>query len=128
MPVTLPILCVRSVSATSKLMAEVFGWRETHGGEEFGELCDHNDERGLWLHALDAHEHARFRNNSLGGFGRGMAIYVFVDDIDAVYARVQERELQLIEDLAVNPNAGFREFTFTEENGYMFSVAERPSW
>jgi hypothetical protein len=63
-----------------------------------------------------------------GGFGRGFAIYAFVDDIDAVYAETTERSLQLLEGLAVNPNAGFREFTFAEENGYKFSVAEPPRW
>jgi hypothetical protein len=128
MPVTIPILCVRSVSETSNLLAAVFDWRQAHGGEEFGELYDQSNERALWLHALDAHEHARFQDNHLGGFGRGFAIYVFVDDIDAVYARMKEHGLQLVEDLAVNPNAGFREFTFIEENGYKFSVAEPPSW
>jgi hypothetical protein len=128
MPVTLPILCVRSVSGTSKLLADVFGWRPAHEGEEFGELYDERNERTLWLHAIDAHEHARFQDNHLGGFGRGFALYVFVTDIDAVYARVKERSLPLLEDIAVNPNAGFREFTFVEENGYKFSVAEPPSW
>ena len=128
MPVTLPILCVRGVSETSKLMSEIFGWKSAHGGEEFDEIVDAGNQRTLWLHRVDAPEHARFQDNELGGFGRGFAIYVFVDDIDAIYARVKERGLRLLEDLAVNPNAGFREFTFAEENGYKFSVAEHPSW
>ena len=128
MPVTLPILCVRSVSQSSQLLAEVFGWREAHGGEEFGELYDQKNERALWLHAIEAHEHTRFQDNHLGGFGRGLAIYVFVDDIDSVYARTKERGLPIVEDMAVNPNARFREFTFAEENGYKFSVAEPPNW
>lgn len=128
MPATLPILCVRVVSETSKLLCDVFGWKSAHGGEEFDELVDRDKQRALWLHGIDAHEHNRFHDNHLGGFGRGFALYVFVDDIDAVYARAKEHGLPLLEDLAVNPNAGFREFTFSEENGYKFSVAEHPSW
>ncbi|MFK8137783.1 MAG: VOC family protein [Bdellovibrionales bacterium] len=73
-------------------------------------------------------EHARFKNNSKGNFGHGFAIYIFVEDIDATLKRVQKSKMKIIEELAENPNAGFREFTFLEPNGYHFTVAEIPSW
>ena len=122
---SLPIVCVEKVSMTSQLLCELFGWKSTHGGEEFDELIDSSGTRMLWLHQLEAHEHPRFKDNHLGELGRGCAFYVFVSEVEDVHRQVQERsDLEIVEGLAKNPNAGFREFTFREHNGYHFTVAE----
>ena len=130
-PKVLPMICVESVSASAKLLRELLGWSSTHGGDDFEELIDSDSTRVLWLHAMSAPEHARFADNTSasanGVLGRGLAIYVFVDDIDATYLRAAEADVVVVEELATNPNAGFREFTFREPNGYHFTVAEPPS-
>lgn len=123
-----PMICVDRVSKTAELLCTLFGWRSNHGGEEFGELVDSEGQRMLWLHTMNAPEHARFKENSAGGLGRGMTLYVFVDDIDTVYGRAQDSGQNIVEDLAKNPNAGLREFTFRDTQGFHFSVSERPSW
>jgi len=122
---TIPMICVESVSATAKVLCELLGWQSTHGGDEFDELADANGRRCVWLHTLGVPEHPRFADNHRGGLGRGVALYVFVDDIDAVYQRARTLGLKIVEPLEQNPNAGFREFSFVESNGYCFSVAER---
>lgn len=127
-PTALPILCVKSVSGSSKLLTTIFGWRSTHGGDEFDELVDEENLRVLWLHQLEAPEHARFADNKGGVLGRGVALYIFVDEIETVYTRTQAGQVEIVEDLAKNPNADFREFTFREPNGYFFTVAETPHW
>ena len=68
-----PIFCVKKVSETSRFLSKLFEWRSTHGGDEFDELISAEGERMLWLHDLDAHEHARFKENSKGNLGRGFA-------------------------------------------------------
>ena len=87
----IPMICVEKVSESARLLCDLFQWESTHGGEEFDELIDVRRERVLWLHTLNAPEHARFAANELGHLGRGLAIYVFVDDIDAVHGRTRKR-------------------------------------
>ncbi len=122
------MICVQSVSKTSKILCDVLGWRSSHGGDDFDELIDAEGTRALWLHTLSAPEHARFSANSQGNLGRGLALYVFVENLDEVHGRAQQMGLEIVEALAKNPNAGFREFTFRQSDGFHLSVAEPPGW
>ncbi|MCP4446500.1 MAG: hypothetical protein GY811_14310 [Myxococcales bacterium] len=64
----------------------------------------------------------------MGSLGRGLALYTFVEDIEATLARATSSDVSIVEEIAANPNAGFREFTFKESNGYHVTVAEHPQW
>ena len=123
---TVPMICVESVSTTSKLLCSLFDWTKTRGDDGFAELVDRDAKRVLWLHALHAPEHAKFAANQLGSLGHGLTIYVFVSDIEAIYRKARDMQLQIVEELAVNEGAGFSEFTIAEPSGYHFSVADKP--
>jgi len=47
----------------------------------------------------------------------------FVDNIDDVYAELQERNVEMADDLKTHPY-GLREFAFIDINGYYIRVAE----
>ncbi|QEC76257.1 VOC family protein [Mucilaginibacter ginsenosidivorax] len=47
----------------------------------------------------------------------------FVDDIDAVYAELQKRNVEIADGLKTHPY-GLREFAFIDINGYYIRVAE----
>ena len=129
MPSTGPvnIIAVRSVVKTSKLLSQLFNWKSSHGGDEFDILLSDQNIPSLLLHDFNAHEHERFKglNRKLGV---GQSIYVFVDDIKTVYAKVKIKKLEVVEVLFLNENSGANEFTFKLNEGYQFSVCDKNEW
>lgn len=125
---TVPMICVKDVEKTSKLLQSLFSWKSSHGGKEFDDLVDDEDRSVLWLHHLSSHDHPRFKDVEQKSKGVGLAIYVVVPDIDKVYSSTKQRKLKVVEELATNQNAGFREFTLQITDGYMFSVCEKSQW
>lgn len=106
-------------------MQYIFDWKSAHGGNEFDDLIDKKGRSVLWLHDFDYEDHPRFRGADVKDKGVGLSIYALVENLDQVYKRCQEHELEIIEELHLNPNAKFREFTFKLKEGYQFSACEK---
>lgn len=82
----------------------------------------------LMLHEFKAHEHARFRGIDKKLKGVGHSLYVFVDQINSIYQKVQRRKLKIVEPLFLNENSGAKEFTFQIAEGYQFTVCNTDRW
>lgn len=85
-PVT--ILAVKNVVATSKLLCTLFDWKSMHGGVEFDILMTLENVPTLMLHEFKAHEHKCFQGIQRKSKGIGQSVYVFVKNLDTVYAKV----------------------------------------
>jgi hypothetical protein len=122
---TVPIICVQDVEKTSKLLQNLFNWKSNHGGPEFDDLADKSGRSVLWLHDFDSDHHPRFKGAGKKPMGIGASIYVLVDDLDAAYKRCQKADVSIVEELAMNENAQFREFTLKIKDGHQFTACEQ---
>ena len=50
-------------------------------------------------------------------------IYLWIEDIDAIYARHRASNAEIVDDLAVKP-WGTRQYTVLEPNGYRLKIAQ----
>ncbi len=56
--------------------------------------------------------------------GNGVLVFVHVDDLDAAYAKAQERGIEVVEDIYDNPEVNMRQFTVRDPNGYAIAVCK----
>lgn len=125
---TVPIICVESVEKTSELLQELFDWKSEHGGSHFDDLVDDKHRSVLWLHDFDSDHHSRFDGVGSKPLGVGFSVYVLVKDIEKTYERAKVLEQEIIEELHMNENAKFREFTLKIREGYQFTACEKSEW
>ncbi len=124
---TVSIIAVEDVEATSLVLQELFDWKSSHGGPEFDDLVDKNNRSVLWLHSFEADDHKRFRGAKNKERGVGSSLYVLVEDIEATYVKAQSKleSISIVEELFLNTNAQFQEFTFKLKDGYQFTACEK---
>ena len=126
---TVSMICVEDVEKTSELLQHLFNWTSVHGGKEFDDLVDKNNRSVLWLHDFDSDDHGRFRGAKNSERGVGSTIYVLVDDVEKTYSKCQVSTktdaIEMVEELFLNTNAKFREFTIKIKDGYQFTACER---
>ena len=115
------MLFAEDVEATSKWYQDFLGVQSGHGGPEYEMLMD-GKTLLLQLHQLDAdHDHGV---GTRGPFGNGVLVYIHVPDADSAYARAQELGLDILAELEYNPQAGMKEFTVRDPNGYAIGVCK----
>lgn len=118
-----PIIAVRDVHLSAEWYQAVFGWKRTHGGDEFAVLNDENDEIVLCLHKWGEHEHPTMMNpNSTPG--NGLILYYKTDSLDAIRDNVEKMNHPIDRDIHVNPNSRKKEFALRDNDGYYWIITE----
>ena len=118
------MLVVADVEASSDFYCEIFGFDSGHGGDEYEQLL-HDGEMVMQLHDDDTDDH----HGALAGEGprgNGVLVWFEVSDFEATVDRARGREVDVVTDVHVNPNAKQPEFWFRDPDGYLV-VAAGPS-
>jgi catechol 2,3-dioxygenase-like lactoylglutathione lyase family enzyme len=118
-----PMLVVRDVEASSLWYRQVLGATSGHGGDEF-EMLMAEDRLLLMLHNLDFAEHPAVEDPRGGDPGRGVLLYVSVDDVEAVFQRARELGAELVDEPHLNPKARAVEFSVRDPDGYGITVSQ----
>jgi catechol 2,3-dioxygenase-like lactoylglutathione lyase family enzyme len=118
-----PLITVTDVPASSHWYQSVLGLRGGHGGDEYEQLFNANEEMVLQLHHWDAHGHALLGDESLPTRGNGSILWFETDDFDALLARVQSAGADIADGPLDNPLAQHREVWLRDLDGYVVVVA-----
>ena len=119
-----PMLVVGDVEGSAAWYADILGGANVHPGDEFAMIM-HDDVLVLMLHHRDFDEHPALTVPDEHAPGTGVLLYFWVDDLDAAYRRAREREAGLLDEPHVNPNAGAREFSLRDPDGFGVTIAEK---
>jgi predicted enzyme related to lactoylglutathione lyase len=118
-----PIIAVKDVEASSKWYQQVFGFRRTHGGNEFAVLVSEDDEIVLCLHKWGEHNHPTMTNSSLTP-GNGLILYFRTEDMNTVRQNVEKIGGIVEEAIHLNPNSLKKEFSIKDPDGYYLTITE----
>ncbi|MEP6595160.1 MAG: VOC family protein [Ginsengibacter sp.] len=111
-----PHLPVKNLRATLDYYRDKLGFTDewTFGDKDGGIRRD--DLRLLFAEDNDF-------TNDINNKNHRLPLMWFVDDIDAIYAELKNRDIELAEDLRKYPYR-LREFAFIDINGYYIRIAE----
>lgn len=115
------MIAVRDVERSAAWYQSLIGCTSDNGGAEFARLVM-GGRTLLLLHKWGAPEHASLRDAESGPAGNGLILWVQVDDLDAVWARAQALEARVVDPPQHNPEAGHREFSIADPDGYVVAV------
>ena len=118
-----PIIAVKDVAASSKWYQSVFGWKRTHGGDNFAVLVSDNDEIILCLHKWGEHEHPTMMNQTISP-GHGLILYFRTENMNAIRQNVEAMGYPVEEEIRVNPNSTRKEFSLRDLDGYYLMISE----
>lgn len=118
-----PIIAVKDVEASSMWYQQIFGFRRTHGGNEFAVLVSENDEITLCLHKWGAHHHPTMINPSITP-GNGLILYFRTKNMNAIRQNVEKIGSIIEEDINLNPNTLKKEFSLRDPDGYYLTITE----
>jgi catechol 2,3-dioxygenase-like lactoylglutathione lyase family enzyme len=119
-----PMIAVRDVRASAAWYCELLGCESDHGREDFDRLVDpESGEVLLMLHQTAALEHGLAAPGH-GVEGNGFLLWIHVDDLDAVLARVRKLRVPIVVAPHANPQAGWREMTVRDPDGYHVALVE----
>ena len=116
-----PILAVKDVVASAKWYQSLFGWKHTHGGDEFAVLVDEKDEIMICLHKWGAHEHPTLMNSNIT-IGNGLILYFRTENMEEVRKNVERMNYPVEEEIHLNPNSTKKEFSLRDPDGYYLTV------
>jgi predicted enzyme related to lactoylglutathione lyase len=119
-----PMLMVRDVKKSTAWYKQVLQAENDHDLDEFDRILS-GGRVLLLLHHLDGEEHGAIGAPKGGTAGNGCLIWIYVDDLDAVYARARELKAKLIAEPHENPRTGWREFTLRDPDGYAIGIIEQ---
>jgi Uncharacterized protein conserved in bacteria len=98
-----PLIAVTDVEASSQWYQRLLGCKSAHGGREYERLVV-GDRLVMQLHSFEVdHHHGPIGNRSDKPYGNGVLLWFEVDDFDAVYARAQAMQAEM-----VMPNSAIR--------------------
>lgn len=117
-----PMIVVHDVPATSDWYQRTLGLRGGHGGDEYEQLFA-GQQLVLQLHRWEADEHPHLGDPAHRPYGNGVLLWFHTPEVDATYARAQAAGAEVLQPLALNPNAQHREFWLKDPNGYVVVVA-----
>lgn len=117
-----PIIGVKDVEASSKWYQQVFGFRRTHGGNQFAVLVSEDDEILLCLHKWGQHHHPTMTNPNTSS--NGLILYFRTEDIDTFRLNVDRIGAIVEEDIHFNPNSLKKEFSLRDPDGYYLTITE----
>ena len=118
-----PIIAVKDVEASSNWYQQVFGFRRTHGGNEFAVLVSEDDEILFCLHKWGEHEHPTMTNPNITA-GNGLILYFRTENIDGIRQNVEKLGCFIEEDIHANPNSTKKEFSLRDPDGYYLTITE----
>jgi len=113
-----PLIAVSDVERSSRWYQHVLACQSGHGGDEY-ERLEFDGELVLQLHAFDEdHHHAAIGDPNLRPYGNGVLLWFEIEDFDEAADRAREMATELVEDVHVNPNSGYREIWIRDLDGY----------
>ncbi len=118
-----PIIAVKNVEASSIWYQKIFGFKRTHGGDDFAVLLSENNEIAICLHKWGAHEHPSMTNSEITP-GNGLILYFRTDNLDIIHQNVINNADHLEEDIHLNSNSGKTEFSLRDPDGYFITITE----
>jgi predicted enzyme related to lactoylglutathione lyase len=118
-----PIIAVKDVEASSKWYQQIFGFRNTHGENEFAVLVSENDEILLCLHQWGEHNHPTMSNPNIRP-GNGLILYFKTENIDEIRQNIDKFGGIVEEDIHLNPNSLKKEFSLRDPDGYYLTITE----
>ena len=120
-----PMLVVRDVAASSAWYVELFGVVSGRGGHHFERLLAPDGSIELMLHHREFKAHPGMTDPLEGTPGRGVLLYFYTEDAQAVFERACAMGADCLDEPHVNPNARSIEFTVRDPDGYPISVSQR---
>ncbi|MEZ4856308.1 MAG: VOC family protein [Gelidibacter sp.] len=118
-----PIIAVKDVTISSKWYEQVFGFRRTHGGNEFAVLVTAHDDIVICLHKWGEHEHPTMKNqNSMPG--NGLILYFRTDAMNMIRQNLEKLNYPVEEEIHLNPNSTKMEFSVRDMDGYYLTITE----
>jgi catechol 2,3-dioxygenase-like lactoylglutathione lyase family enzyme len=118
-----PLITVADVAAASRWYQQVLGLHSSHGGDEYDQLMNADQEMVLQLHHWDAHEHPLLGSETNAARGNGSVLWFETDDFDAVLARVKAENATVADGPLKNPLAQHHEIWLRDPDGYIVVVA-----
>lgn len=118
-----PIIAVKDVQASAKWYEQIFGFRNSHGGENFAVLKSGEDKIMLCLHKWGEHQHSSLKNENLPS-GNGLLLYFRTNDIEKVRENLDKSGYPLEEEMHLNSNSLRKEFSVRDPDNYYLTVTE----
>lgn len=101
-----PLICVSDVEACSRWYQRLLGCESAHGGTEYERLVI-GDSLILQLHSWEAeHDHGPIGDQNLRPHGNGVLLWFEVDDFEAVMARADSINAEVVKPCFRNPPSG----------------------
>ncbi|MCU4414007.1 VOC family protein [Acinetobacter sp. WU_MDCI_Axc73] len=119
-----PLIAVHDVEYSSKWYQHVLGSKSNHGGAEYEQLLNEQDEMILQLHQWEAHHHPYLGDPNISK-GNGVLLWFETSDFDALVERLNHHHVEILETVKVNTNANHREVWFKDPGGYVIVVASQ---
>jgi predicted enzyme related to lactoylglutathione lyase len=117
-----PMIAVRDVRASAAWYRELLGCSNDHGRSDFDRLIA-GGRVLLMLHQTQAEEHGLTRPVP-GAVGSGFLLWIHVDDLDVIHRRAIKLKAPIVVPPHDNPQAGWREFTLRDPDGYHVAIVE----
>ena len=118
-----PIIAVKNIAISASWYVDIFGFKNTHGGDEFAILVDENDEVVLCLHKWDEHEHPTMQGSNITP-GNGLILYFRTENMSGMLKNLENISYSIEKDTHLSPNTGKREFSLRDPDGYYLTVSE----
>ena len=117
-----PMLTCTSVAGSSAWYQRVLGLESAHGGDEY-EMLMSDGAVVLQLHEVDAHEHPALLRDGQPLGGNGVAVWFdtasFDADVERIRSAADDIDVDVVEDVHVNPLAQHREIWLRDPDGYV---------
>jgi len=118
------MLLVEDVKKSAAFYVKLLEAENDHGRPDFDRIVAGG--RVLFmLHEWGAEEHGGPRARGSARVGHGCLFWVYVADLDAVYARARRLKVEIVLEPHANPQAGWREFTLIDPDGYRVAIVEQ---
>jgi catechol 2,3-dioxygenase-like lactoylglutathione lyase family enzyme len=117
-----PLIAVHDVESTSAWYQAVLGFTSGHGGSDYEQLMSEG-RMVMQLHRWGADEHPYLGRSELRPHGNGVVLWFLSSEVEHAYARAREAGAEVLEPIAINPNANHLEFWVRDPNGYIVVVA-----
>ncbi|MFZ5896219.1 MAG: VOC family protein [Myxococcota bacterium] len=117
-----PMIAVRDVRASAAWYKKLLGCSNDHGRSDFDRLLA-DGQVLLMLHQTQADEHGLTKPVP-GAVGSGFLLWIHVDDFDTIVQRAKKLKIPIVVEPHENPQAGWREFTVRDPDGYHVAIVE----
>lgn len=125
-----PIIAVKDVEASSAWYQSIFGFKRTHGGDEFAVLVSKKEEVMICLHKVmiclhkwGAHEHPTMANPNITP-GNGLILYFRTEDMEGICQNIKKLGCRLEVDIHINKNSTKKEISLRDPDGYYLTISE----